>query len=65
LSRFVNNARSDPDRALPDPPGFATNNDSDAIQHPLGMTAPAIDLFPLGFFEIRSSEARLSLDRSA
>ena len=25
------------------------NKDSDAIQHPLGMTGPAIDLFPLGF----------------
>ena len=37
------------DRPLPDPPGLQLNKDSDAIQHPFGMTGPTIDLFPLGF----------------
>ena len=26
-----------------------SNKDTDAFQHPFGMTGPAIDLFPLGF----------------
>ena len=37
------------DGPLPDPPSLQLNEDSDAIQHPFGMTGPTIDLFPLGF----------------
>jgi hypothetical protein len=37
------------DRPLPALPGLAIDKDSDAIQHPFGMTGRVIDLFPLGF----------------